>query len=208
MVKTIFAEHQKYDQEEPKIAKKSYDDFLDKFAIQDRKNAVREQVFKFVTTETNRDNHLCELILRKAANEHKIKLTHYSGSFDYSAFQAIWHFKTAETTLANRIFDTIAFTLNGIEQDFNKTQKHGVSLVPVIREAIKPIAETHQYRKNILSLDEADLQQGETNWGDTIYSGRNLDPQEVNKKTTGYHEKANIKRTVYTGRNSKTTKVI
>ncbi len=205
MVKTIISEHHKYEHEE-KTA--TYDDFLDKFAVQElekrKSDTIREQIFKFVTTEANRDNNICELILRKIANQYKMKLTHYSGSFDYAAFQSVWCFQPKEAKLANRIFDTVAFVLNGIKQDYNKTQKHSVNIVPVIREAIKPIAETHQYKKNILSLDEANLQQGETNWEKAIYGNKYPNDQEQShEKLMGNHEKANITRTTYKGRNTK-----
>ncbi len=214
MVKTIISEHHKYELKEASKPDKNhiYSDFLDKFAIQQRKNrdkdTIREQIFKFITTETNRDNHACELILRKLADKYKMKLTHYSGSFDYAAFQAIWNFKTSEQKSAYQAFDTIELILNGIAQDHNKTQKHGVSLVPIIRQAIQLIAESHQQKQHILSLD--DKQQSESNWETLIYGGKYPALQEENKTKLliGNHEKANIKRTTYIGRNTKVTKEI
>ena len=138
--------------ENPTVQADSYDDFLDKFARHQieatRKNSLKERSFKFVTTENNRDNHFCELILRKVADRYKIKLTHYSGSFDYAGYQAIWHFADSEKKTADQVFGTLSHVLNDIERQHNASQKHGVALAPIIREAVKTIAETHQYRKN------------------------------------------------------------
>ena len=191
---------------------KKYDDFLDKFArnkITDE-NRIKEEIFKFINTEANRDNHICELILRKTADKYKIKLTHYSGSFDYAAFQSIWHFANNEEKTANKVFDTLTFTINGIKEHHNKNQKHSTSLTPIIREAVKSVAETHQYRKNAVSLDESDLQSGESNWEQTLYGSKYPQYQEDSKQSmfSGNDKKESIKRTMYTGRNSKTTKEI
>ena len=194
--------------------KPSYADFLDKFSRHQieatRKDSIKEQIFKFVTTENNRDNHLCELILRKVADRYKIKLTHYSGSFDYAGYQAIWHFADSEEKTADQVFTTLTHVLNDIKRQHNVSQKHSVALAPIIREAVKTVAETHQYRKNILSLDEGDLQQGESDWQQTIYGSKYPEYQEEPKqeKLSGYHEKANIKRTSYVGRNTKITEEI
>ncbi len=191
-----------------------YDDFLDKFATHQiettKKNSIKEQLFKFVTTENNRDNHFCELILRKVADRYKIKLTHYSGSFDYAGYQAMWNFLKSEKKTADQVFTTLAHVLNGIQRQHNASQKHGVALAPIIREAVKTIAESHQYKKNILSLDESDLQQGESDWQQTIYGNKYPAYQEEAKQETlsGNHEKANIKRTSYIGRNTKITEKI
>ncbi len=196
------------------ISQPEYDDFLDKYARsraqEATKQGIREQIFKFVNTEANRDNHLCELILRKASGKHKIKLTHYSGSFDYAAFQAIWHFNKSEEKLAGKIFDTLAFTLDGINKEHNSSQKHSVALAPMIREAVKPIAESHQYRKNAVALDESDLQSGESNWEQTLYGNKYPPFQEESKQQmfNSSHNEGSVKRTMYTGRNSKTTKEI
>ena len=188
------------------------EDFLDKFAknkIADE-NRIKEQIFKFVNTEANRDNCISELILREVDDKFKIKLTHYSGSFDYAAFQSIWHFAKNEEKTANKVFDTLKFAINGIKEEHNKNQKHSTSLTPIIREAVKSIAETHQYRKNIISLDESDLQTGESNWEKSIYGGKYPEFQEESKQEMfdKNHNEGSIKRTMYTGRNSKTTKVI
>ncbi len=191
-----------------------YDDFLDKYARsrdqETKKQGIKERIFKFITTEANRDNHLCELILRKADGIPKIKLTHYSGSFDYAAFQAIWHFAKSEEKMASKIFDTIAFTLDGIKKEHNVSQKHSVALAPIIREAVKPIAESYQYRKNILSLDESDLQQGESNWQQTLYGNKYPPLQEISKETmlSDNYPDQPVKRTIYTGRNTKTVREV
>ncbi len=195
-----------------KSENKIYDDFLDKFAknkIADE-NRIKEQIFKFVNTEANRDNHICELILRKVADKYKIKLTHYSGIIDYAAFQSIWHFSEQEEKTANKVFDTLAFTINGIKEEHNKNQRHSTTLTPMIREAVKSVSEAHQYRKNILSLDESDLQVGESNWERTLYGNKYPEYQEESKQEmlSNNHCEGSVKRTVYTGRNSKTTKRI
>lgn len=188
-----------------------YDDFLDKFAKNQSKDVVKSQMFRFLTTEANRDNYRCELILRKIADNFKIKLTHYSGSFDYAALQSVWKFADTEEKLAKSVFDTLAYAIDGIKTQHNSGTKHPTSLAPVIREAIKPIAEAHQYRKQILSLDESDLQRGENDWQQTIYASRYPEYQEETKQEmfSGKHkEEAPVKRTTYTGRNSKTTREI
>ena len=184
------------------------DDFLDKFARSraQEKHGIKEEIFKFITTEANRDNHLCELILRKVENELKIKLTHYSGSFDYAAFQAIWHFGSSEEKMASKVFDTLSFTLNGIKQQHNTSQKHSVSLVPIIREAVKTVATSHQYKKKILYLDESDQQQGESNWQQTIYGNKYPSSEDSSKAVfSDNHPDQTVKRTMYIGRNKKIT---
>lgn len=193
---------------EPKLA--GYEDFLDKFAKKQAKNVVKAQTFRFLTTESNRDNYHCELILRKIADNYKLKLTHYSGSFDYAALQSVWKFADTEEKLAKSVFDTIVYALDGIKTQHNANTKHPTSLAPIIREAIKPIAEANQYRKQIFSLDESDLQRGENDWQQTIYASRYPEYQEETKQEmfSGNHEKANIKRTSYVGRNSKITEEI
>ncbi len=153
--------HRDFSQPETTPADTGYDDFLDKFAKKQAIDVVKSQIFRFLTTEANRDNYLCELILRRTADHFKLKLTHYSGSFDYAAFQSVWKFAGKEEGLAKRVFDTITYALDGIKKQHNANVKHPTTLVPIIREAIKPIAETHQYRKQILSIDESDLQHGE-----------------------------------------------
>ena len=201
-------------QDEPIVQSSSYEDFLDKFAKHrieaTRKNSIKEQLFKFVTTENNRDNHFCELILRKVADRYKIKLTHYAGSFDYAGYQAIWHFAETEKKTADQVFATLTHTLNDIQRQHNESQKHAVALAPIIREAVKPIAENHQYRKNVLSLDEADQLQGEANWQKAIYGNKYPEYQEESKQEmlSGNHEKINVKRTSYVGRNTKVTEKI
>lgn len=189
-----------------------YQDFLDKFAKQKiaNENRIKEETFKFITTEPNRDNHVCELILRKAAGKYKIKLTHYSGSFDYAAFQSIWHFADNEAKTADKVFNTLALVINEIKNQHNKRQKHSASLAPIIREAVKPIAKAHQYRKNVVFLDENDLQSGESDWEQTIYGSKYPQYQEESKQSmlNDNHNEGAIKRTMYTGRNSKTTKEI
>ena len=194
---------------EPELA--GYDDFLDKFARKQAKDVVKAQTFRFLTTESNRDNYHCELILRKLANHYKLKLTHYAGILDYAALQSVWKFAETEEKLAKSVFDTLVYALDGIKTQHNANTKHPTSLAPIIREAIKPIAEANQYRKQILSLDESDLQRGENDWQQTIYASRYPEYQEETKQEmfSGKHkEEAPIKRTAYTGRNSKTTQEI
>lgn len=174
------------------------------------KGTINKRSFEFVNTESNRDNYLSELVLRKTGNKLKIKLTHYSGSFDYSAFQAIWHFEPNEIKTAEQVFDTVAYMIDGIKEQHNMNQKHPTTLVPIIREAIKPVAESHQYRKNILSIDESDLQPGEADWQQTIYGNKYPAYQEESKQEMfNYdHLDAPVKRTMYTGRNTKESKEI
>ncbi len=198
---------------EPRVAEKTgYEDFFDKFAKNKvgNDNRIKERIFKFVNTEPNRDNHYCELILRKIADKYKLKLTHYSGSFDYAAFQSIWHFSNQEQKTADKVFDTLAFAIDGIKKDHNENQRHSTSLTPMIREAVKPVAETHQYRKNAVHLDESDLQSGESNWEQTLYGTKYPEYQEESKQSmfNSNHDEGSVKRTMYTGRNSKTTKEI
>lgn len=167
------------------------------------RNRIKEQIFKFVSTESNRDNHICEVILRKTADKYRIKLTHYSGSFDYAAFQSIWHFANNEEEAAHKVFATLARVLNDIKQEHNSSQKHSVALVPNIREAVKTIAESHRHKKNILSLDENDLQRGESDWQQTIYGSKYPAYQEESKQEmfSGGHNET-VKRTMHTGRSS------
>jgi len=201
-------------QNEEKTAEtqKTYSDFLDKCAKNKvtSEDRIKEARFKFVNTEPNRDNHICELILRKTSDKYKIKLTHYSGSFDYAAFQSIWHFSNREEKTANKVFDTLEFALNGIKDEHNKNQKHSSSLTPMIREAIKPIEENHQYNKNSVTLNESDLQQGESNWQQTLYGNKYPQYEENSKQElfNGKHSEGKTKRTFYTGRSSNITKEI
>ena len=99
--------------------------------------------------------------------------------------------------------------MNGIQTQHNSDIKHPTTLAPIIREAIRPIAEKHQYHKRILSLDESDIQRGEENWEQTVYGTRYPEYQEETKQEMFYgHKEEPIKRTAYKGRNSKTTKEI
>jgi len=196
------------------VTSSEYDTLLDKFARHrmeaDSKTAIKEQLFKFINTEENRDNHLCELILRRVEDSYKLKLTHYTGSFDYAGFQNIWKFAKTEEKLAKQVFDTVVFTINGIKEKHNRGMKHTTTILPMIREAVKTIAESHQKRKNILSLDEKDIQRGESDWEQTLYGNKYPPLQEETRQEMfhGNHEKANIRRTMYTGRNTKTTRII
>ena len=45
-------------------------------------------------------------------------------------------------------------------------------LTPIIREAIKPIAQSHHYKTNIPSLDENNKLVRETDWRETIYGSK------------------------------------
>ncbi len=203
----MILQHDFEPEKEPAV---DYDDFLDKFVKNQSKDVIRSQIFRFLTTEANRDNYLCELILKKTADHYKLKLTHYSGSFDYAAFQSIWKFAESEKKLANNVFDSLTYALDGIRSRHNADIKHPTTLVPIIREAIKPIAESHQYRKQILSLDENDLQQGENDWQQTIYGSKYPEYQDESKQAmfSGDHQEEPVKRTMYTGRNSKTIEEI
>ncbi len=197
-------------EDKPKQLVAGYDDFLDKFAKKQAKDVVKAQMFRFLTTESNRDNYHCELILRKIADNYKLKLTHYSGSFDYAALQSVWKFAETEEKLAKSVFDTLAYAIDGIKNQHNSDTKHPISLAPIIREAIKPIAEANQYRKQILSLDESDMQCGEHDWQQTIYGSNYPKYQEETKQEmfNSSHDEGAVKRTAYTGRNSKTTREI
>lgn len=174
------------------------------------KQTLRKRSFEFINTESNRDNYLSELILRKTGGKYKIKLTHYSGAFDYAAFQSIWHFGSNEFKMAQQAFDTISYALDGIKERHNITLQHPTNLVPIIREAIKPVAEAHQYRKNILSIDESDLQSGESDWQQTVYGNRYPPYQEESKQQmlSNNHPQYPVRRTRCRGRNSRTTQVI
>lgn len=187
-----------------------YDDFLDKFAVKESENIIKSQAFRFFTTEANRDNCICELVLRKQADHYKLKLTHYVGSFDYAAFQSVWKFSESEKKLSQRVFKSLAYALDGIKNQHNADIKHPITIVPIIREAIKPIAESHQYRRQILAVDEIDLQQGEHDWEEAVYGTRYPEFQDENKQAmfSGDHTQQPAKRTMYTGRNSKITEEI
>jgi len=201
----IVMEHDDIDIPESDITIAGYSDFLDKFAKSQSKDVIKSQVFRFVTTEANRDNYSCEVILRKIADSYKLKLTHYSGSFDYAALQSIWKFAKTEEKLAKQVFETLVYALNGIQKQHNANMKHPTTIAPIIREAIRPIAETHRYKKQILALDEGDLQHSEKNWQQTIYGSKYPELQEESKqdKFSGRHNEEVVKRTMYTGRNTK-----
>lgn len=205
------------DEHIPKIeeATSKYISLIDKFARSRSsdisKNAISERIFKFINTENNRDNHICELILRKTDEKFlKLKLTHYTGSFDYAGFQHIWKFKKNEEDFAKKVFSTISLAINSIKDKHNSERNPASTLVPMIREAVKPIAPTYQFKKQILSLDESDLQRGENNWQQAIYGNKYPELQEESKqeKFSGNEKHETFKRTMYVDRNTKVTKEI
>ncbi len=173
-----------------------------------KSSSIRKRAFEFINTESNRDTYLCELLMRKIANKYKIKLTHYSGILDYAAFEAIWSFDTSQESVASRVFETLSYTLEGIKENYNRTMMPAGMLTPMIREAVKPVAESNQFKTNILSLDEGTKVGGEIDWREAIYGqkypkllenkidysyfqGDQADPPSIRKTYPSRGDKAN-----------------
>jgi len=166
--------------------------------------------FDFICTESNRDRYICELVMRQARNQYKIKLTHYAGILDYSAFQAIWIFSKGEEDFATRVYNLLERELERIQEEHDKSMTHPTNLVPIIREAVRPIAVNHRIEKNSVSLKASDSVASEDNWEKAVYGNRYPEYHEESKqeRKLDNHPKETIKRTVYEGRNKKTTKEI
>ncbi len=175
--------------------------------IEAKKEKIKKRSFEFISTESNRDTYLCELVLRRVEDVYKIKLTHFAGILHYPAIEILWQFNDREGQLASTVFETVAYTLEGIREDYNRSMSHPLTLTPIIREAVRPVSETHRLKTNIPSLDEREYMPGEANIEQIIYGNRYPAYSESNKTQHHFYQgnqtEPVVKRTMHRGRSRK-----
>jgi len=104
----------------------------------------RNKTFDFICAESNRDQHLCNLLLNKIKNIYKLKISHCIGVPEYPILQVVWIFRKRERESAIKVADLIESKLEEIQENHNQGMEHPANLAPIIREAIQSIAVNHR----------------------------------------------------------------
>lgn len=143
----------------------------------------------FANTDTNSDVYGVKVFLRhfnRSDNkkDYKVRMVLISSVLAYPALDLSWSFKDDEYELASRVFHRICNEIDDIKSDFDRSMMPASIVSAQLREAIRPISQSHQEKTNILSLDESARIDGESDWRNSIYSGRypNMTKEERQKQ--------------------------
>jgi hypothetical protein len=118
------------------------------------------------------DGYHVKIQLTESKNKIVINARFLGDIYAFPLFEETWHYEKDEKKRAIKTFNRIANVLEDMKADLEEDELPGPSIQGKAREELRYIDIDRKKALNNRSLEAARKETGETDWRDSIYSGR------------------------------------